>query len=252
VRQFPVTRPAPVHAAVPQLGRLAGPVRWLAAVQGTWPPHPPRHVDQHAEEPGGPAVGDGAIGPAQATASALEVGAAAGDAAADAGADLLLADSCAPPAAALAGVAALLHLEPVAVVGTGGGAGWAALLDGVREGLRRARPHLADPAGLVLALADPALGRLVGLLAQCAVRRTPVVLGSSSTVAGAALIAERLAPGGATWWLAGDSPVHPGARRALADLGLDPLLDLRLATGGARPAAQVLLAGVELVQSADG
>ena len=228
---------------LPQLGRLAGPVRWLACAGGGWPPRPPALLHQNADDASDV---DRSV---QATAVALEDGAVAADAAADAGAEAMLAESSAPPGPALAAVAALLHLEPVAVVGTAGGEGWAALLGAVRDGLLRARPSLADPGGLVLALGDPALARLVGLLAQCAVRRTPVVLGSSSTVAGAALVAERLAPGAAAWWLAGDTPAHPGGQRALADLGLEPLLDLRLTTGGARPAAQVLLAGVELARA---
>jgi nicotinate-nucleotide--dimethylbenzimidazole phosphoribosyltransferase len=245
VRRYVVLPLAQVKAPpLPALGRLAAPVRWLARTEGAWPPSAPALVHQSPDD-GPSSAGTGA----QDTAAALEQGAAAADSAADAGAGLLLAESSAPPGPALAAVAALLHLEPVAAVGTAGGDGWAALLGAVRDGLLRARPHLADPAGLVLALGDPALARMVGLLAQSAVRRTPVVLGSSSTVAGAALVAERLAPTAATWWLAGDTPQHPGGRRALADLGLEPLLDLRLATGGARPAAQVLLAGVELVRA---
>lgn len=242
MRRFSVTPPTPVDAAPVELGRLGGPVHWLAGAQGAWPPQPPRMVNASPVEPAGD------VGDAQTTAQALEDGALAADAAADAGADLLLVESAASPAAGLAAVAALLHLEPVVVVGTAGGPQWAPLLAAVRDRLRPARPHLADPAGLVLALGDPVLAHLVGLLAQCAVRRTPVVLGSSSTVAAAALVADRLAPGAAAWWLAGDRPAHPGGQRALSDLGLDPLLDLRLATGGAEPAAQVLLAGVELVR----
>jgi nicotinate-nucleotide--dimethylbenzimidazole phosphoribosyltransferase len=178
--------------------------------------------------------------------AALEQGIGQADAAADAAVGLVLADTTASAGAALAGIAALLRLEPVMAVGTAGGADWAALLGEVRTGLLRARPHVADPAAMLSALGDPELARLSGLLAQCAVRRTPVVLGSSSVVAGAALLTERLAPGAAAWWLAGDTPAAPGAQKALADLGLTPLLDLRLPSGGAGPAAQVLLAGVAL------
>lgn len=245
MRRFLVDPPATVEPAPAALGRLGPPVRWLAAAQGGWPVRPPALVHQNPPEP--PA--DLEEGVVQLTAAALEAGAVAADSAADAGADLLLAESAEPCGAALAAVASLLHQEPVAVVGTAGGPGWAELLGAVRDGLLRARPHLADPAGMLLALGDPALARLAGLLAQAAVRRTPVVLGSSSTVAGAALVAERLAPGARAWWLAGDTPAHPGGQRALADLDLPPLLDLRLPTGGAQPAAQVLLAGVELARA---
>jgi nicotinate-nucleotide--dimethylbenzimidazole phosphoribosyltransferase len=234
VRRFPVDPPARLPPAPATLGRLAGPLRWLAAAQGAWPPQTPTpHVAA--------CVAD----------ASLDGGVAEADAAADAAVGLVLADSTAHTGPALAAVAALLRLEPVMAVGTAGGADWAALLGDVRAGLLRARPHVADPAALLAALDDGELSRLTGLLAQCAVRRTPVVLGSSAVVAGAALVAERLAPGAAGWWLAGDTPSSPGGQRALADLGLTPLLDLRLSSGGAGPAVQVLLAGIDLVPGAD-
>lgn len=234
--RFPVDPPVRLPAAPAELGRLAAPLRWLAAAQGAWPPQRPTTCSP------GAAAGEGA----------LEQGVAQADAAADAAVGLVLAESCAPPGPALGAVAALLRLEPVHAVGTAGGAGWASVLAEVREALLRARSQVADPGALLDALGDAELSRLTGLLAQCAVRRTPVVLGSSSVVAGAALVAERLAPGAAAWWLAGDTPSSPGGQRALADLGLTPLLDLRLPTGGAAPAAQVLLAGIDLVPRADG
>lgn len=235
--RFPVDPPTRLPPAPPELGRLAGPLRWLAGAQGAWPPQTPCvHVVDAA-----PVAADDALGR----------GVAQADAAADAAVGLVLADATAPAGPALAGVAALLRLEPVLAVGTAGGADWATLLADVRAGLLRARPHVADPGALLTALADPELSRLTGLLAQCAVRRTPVVLGSSSVVAGAALVAERLAPGAAAWWLAGDTPASPGGQKALSDLGLTPLLDLRLPSGGAGPAAQVLLAGIDLVRDPD-
>jgi nicotinate-nucleotide--dimethylbenzimidazole phosphoribosyltransferase len=92
------------------------------------------------------------------------------------------------------------------------------------------------------------LGRIAGLLAQSAVRRTPVVLGGSVLVAAGGLLAERLVPGARHWWLAGATPIGPAARLALTDLDLPPLLDLGLTVpGGAALAADVLTRGVELV-----
>ena len=236
--RFPVAAPVRLPPAPPSLGRLGPPLRWLAAAQGAWPPQRPATCSPSQTR-----------GPGN---DALEQGVAQADTAADTAAGLVLVDSAAPPAPALGAVAALLRLEPVHAVGTAGGADWAALLGEVRAVLLRARPHVADPQALLDALADPELSRLTGLLAQCAVRRTPVVLGSSSVVAAAALVAERLAPGAAAWWLAGDTPSSPGGQKALSDLGLTPLLDLRLSCGGAAPAAQVLLAGIDLVPRADG
>lgn len=237
--RFPVDPPVRLPPAPAELGRLGPPLRWLAAAQGAWPPTRPTTCSPGSETGG-------------ADDDAVEQGVAQADAAADAAVGLVLADSTAPAGPALGAVAALLRLEPVHAVGTAGGADWATLLGEVRAALLRARPHVADPGALLDALADAELSRLTGLLAQCAVRRTPVVLGSSSVVAAAALVGERLAPGAAAWWLAGDTPSSPGGQKALADLGLDPLLDLRLPTGGAAPAAQVLLAGIDLVPRADG
>jgi nicotinate-nucleotide--dimethylbenzimidazole phosphoribosyltransferase len=115
----------------------------------------------------------------------------------------------------------------------------------VRDGLRAARGLVGDPDRLA---ADPVLGRVTGLLAQSAVRRTPVVLGGSVVVAAAALVAERLAPDARHWWLAGPTPIGAAAQAAHADLGLEPLLDLGMtAPGGAALAADLLMRGVELV-----
>ncbi len=205
-------------------------LRRLATAQGAWPPHRPRLV-QDAR-----------------AASSLAEGQAAADAAADAGVDLLVADPALADGPALTAVAAMLDLEPVAVVGTSGGPGWATALATVRDGLRSTRGHLGDPHGMLVALEDGALAGLAGLLAQAAVRRTPVLLGSSAGCASAALLAERLAPGASSWLLAGCSPAAPGARRALDDLGLEPLLDLQLpGAGGGALALGVLLGALDLI-----
>ncbi|MCU1673149.1 MAG: cobT, partial [Frankiales bacterium] len=141
-------------------------------------------------------------------------------------------------------VCALLDLEPVLAVGTAADAGWAARLVAVRDGLRAARQHVGHPERLA---EDSVVGRLAGLLAQSAARRTPVVLDVSAAVAAAALVAERLEPGARHWWLAGSQPASTAARLALADLALDPLLDLGLTVpGGGRLAADLLVGAVEL------
>ncbi|MCA1710840.1 MAG: nicotinate-nucleotide--dimethylbenzimidazole phosphoribosyltransferase [Actinobacteria bacterium] len=224
-----VERPVRVEGAAPQLGRLGAALEWLAAAQGSWPPRAPRH----------PRALDVACG------DGLAAGRAEADALADAGADLLMLSSSADPVPGLVSVCALLDLEPVMAVGTAADAGWAARLVAVRDGLRAARQHVGDPERLA---ADPVLGRLVGLLGQSALRKTPVVLDVSAAVAGAALVAERLEPGARHWWLAGSQPPGTAARLALADLALEPLLDLGLAVpGGGRMAASLLTQAVELL-----
>ena len=57
-------------------------------------------------------------------------------------------------------------------------------------------------------------------------RRTPVLL-DGMVVTAAALIAEQLAPGARLWWQAGHLSTEPAHALALAQLGLDPILDLQ-------------------------
>ena len=222
-------RPARVPAPPAGLGRLGAGLAWLAGAQGAWPPYAPklpRRLDVTAGE-------------------GLAAGRTEADALADSGVDLLALEASGDDTAALVVICALLDLEPVAAVGTSTDPGWAERLVAVRDGLREARHHVGDPALLV---ADPALGRVTGLLAQAAVRRTPVVLGDSAVVAAAALAAERAEPGARHWWLASSQPVSSAARLALADLPLEPLLDLGLQVPGAATlTADLLVWGLELL-----
>lgn len=233
--RFPVASPATTQAAPAGWGRLAPALERLAAAQGAWPPTAPRSVRTVV-------VPDGR-GPG------LDAGVREADDAADAGVDLLVLASSGDQVAGLVVAAVLLGLEPVEAVGTSAGPDWAARTVGVRRGARACREHRHDPDALLAGLGDGPTGRLAGLLAQSAVRRTPVLLDGSPGVAGAALLASRLAPGAQQWWLAGQSPVAPGAARALDALGLEPLLDLGLERPeGAALAQLVLLGAVELVE----
>jgi nicotinate-nucleotide--dimethylbenzimidazole phosphoribosyltransferase len=177
----------------------------------------------------------------------LAAGRAEADALADAGVDVLVVEASGGVTAAVIVVCALLDLEPVVALGTSTSTGWAAQLVAVRDGLHAARPHIGDPERLA---ADPVVGRLAGLLAQAAVRRTPVVLGGSPVVAAGALVADRLEPDARHWWLQGTSATTPAARLAFSDAGLEPLLDLGLTVpGGAALALDLLVSGIALVES---
>ena len=222
--------PDALEAAAPQLGALGPPLVRLARAQGAWPPvAPARVVDA-------PAAAD------------WQAGVAAADALVDGGADLVVAAGSSDGGdRALGLLAVLLDLEPVAAVGTAAAPGWAGRVAAVRDGLRAGRPHRADPTRLVAALGVEAVAGLAGVLGQCAVRRTPVLLSGAADVVAAALLAERVGPGTADWLLAGCSPPAGATARALSDLGLVPLLDLRLdRPEGAALALQVLLRGVGL------
>ena len=160
----------------------------------------------------------------------------------DGGTGAFVIESQGEDVAALAVLAALLNLEPIAAVGTAAQPRWAERLVAVRELLPLLRPHAVDPGGLLTATKDDGLAQLTGLLAQAAVRRTPVLLDGSTPVVAAALLADRLAPGAAGWWIAAEAPTSPAAALGLARLGLDPLLDLRVAERGAQLTLAVLRA----------
>ena len=227
---MPVEPLPAVGTADRALGRIGRALERLAATQGSWPPHPPRSVRRLV----------------LADEGSRETGSALADEIADAGHDLVVLSCNADQVAGVVVVAALLDLEPVHAVGTVSGADWAALTVGVRTGLRATRSHVGDPVDLLGAVGSPGLATAAGLLAQCARRRTAVLLDGSPLVCGAALVAERLAPGASAWWIAGQVPPNPAAARALADLDLVGLLDLQLALPlGADLALSVLLQALD-------
>ena len=228
----PLSGPAPLAEAPAVLGALAPGLRRLAELQGGWPPRAPQHPRE-------------AVAPADGTRA---TGQAAADAAADEGVDMLVVEAHGDPCPALSALAALLDVEPVAAVGTAGGPGWAGQLAAVRTALPRLRPLSGDPEALLDAAGDPALSHLAGVVERAALRRTPVLLGSGAGALAAALVADRLQPGTASWLLAGSSGGTPAAQRALVALGLVPVLDLRLpGAGGAVLADGVLGAALELL-----
>ena len=190
------------------------------------------------------------------TTAAIAAGQQIADEEVDAGADLLIAGDIGigntTPAAVL--VAAMTNAEPVAVVGFGTGiddAGWARKTAAVRDALFRTRLVLPDPAGLLRCGGGADLAAMAGFCAQAAVRRTPLILDGMAVTA-AALVAERLAPGARQWWQAGHKSTEPGHALALAELGLDPIVDLRMGLGegtGATVALPLLRAAVAALSS---
>lgn len=191
-----------------------------------------------------------AMSPEEAVA-AVEAGRQIADEEVDAGADLLIVGDMGIGNTTVATtlIAALTGLEPVAVVGRGTGiddAAWSRKTAAVRDALFRARPMRSDPLALLAACAGADLAAMAGFCAQAAVRRTPVLL-DGVVVTAAALIAERLAPGARHWWQAGHRSPEPAHTPALADLGLEPVIDLGLRLGegtGAAVALPVLRAAV--------
>jgi nicotinate-nucleotide--dimethylbenzimidazole phosphoribosyltransferase len=189
-------------------------------------------------------------------ATAVDAGRRIADDEVDAGADLLIAGDMGigntTPAAVL--VAALTNTEPVAVVGRGTGiddAGWMRKTAAVRDALHRARGHARDPLALLRICGGADLAAIAGFCAQAAVRRTPLLL-DGAVVTAAALVAERLAPGARQWWQAGHRSTEPAHGLALAELKLEPILDLGMRLGegtGALIALPILRAAVATLAS---
>lgn len=179
--------------------------------------------------------------------AAVRVGVDAADAEVDAGADLLVAGALgvggSTPASTV--VCALTGIEPVAVIGRGSGiddAAWMRKAAAVRDALRRGRPFTAEPIALLRTVGGADLAALAGFLAQASTRRTPVVF-DGLIPAAAALIAEELAPGAREWWLAAQTTPEPAYAIVLDHLGLEPLLDLKIAA----PAGAGAVAALPLI-----
>jgi nicotinate-nucleotide--dimethylbenzimidazole phosphoribosyltransferase len=192
----------------------------------------------------------------QEARDAIDAGRQIADQEVDGGADLLIAGDMGigNTTAATVLVAALTGVEPVAAVGYGSGiddAGWARKTAAVRDALFRAEHVLANPIATLQCCGGADLAGIAGFCAQAAVRRTPVLL-DGMVVTAAALIAEQLAPGARLWWQAGHRSTEPAHALALARLGLDPIVDLRMRLGegsGAAVALPVLRAAVATLSS---
>jgi len=187
------------------------------------------------------------------TRQALEAGAAVAAEEIAAGAQLLISGDMGigntTPAAAL--VAASLGLPAADVTGRGTGvdeAGLAHKVGVVRTALDRAGDRVADPVDTLTALGSPDLAASAGFMAAAARAGVPVLLDGVISVA-AGLMAERLAPGAAAWFVAGHRSTEPAQSLALDKLGLAPVLDLgmRLGEGSGAVAAVPVLRSAALL-----
>ncbi len=115
----------------------------------------------------------------------------------------------------------------------------------VEKALDLHRPDPGDPLGTLAALGGFEHAALVGLILTGAAYGIPVLLDGVVSNS-AALVARALAPNSMDYAIAGHLSAEPGARVTLEELGLEPLLDLRMrlgeGTGG--------LLAVPLVQAA--
>ncbi len=171
----------------------------------------------------------------QQAAAALAAGIRIADEEIDAGADLLIPGDLGigntTTAAVLAGL--LAKLEPALAVGRGTGIDdltWMRKTAAIRDAMRRGRPLVADPIGLLAAVGGADLAALTGFLLAAAARRTPVILDGVVSCA-AALLVHRIAFRARHWWLAGHRSTEPAQHAALDRLGLEPVVDLGMRLG---------------------
>ena len=167
-----------------------------------------------------------------------------------AGADLLIGGDMGigntTPAAAL--IAAVLGLPASEVTGRGTGVDDAALAhkrELIDAALIRSRGRAEDSVDLLTALGSADIAAGVGYLIGAAQHGVPVLLDGIVSVC-AALVADQIAPGAASWFAAGHRSTEPAQSLALDKLGLEPLLDLGLRLGEGSGA----VAAVPLVRSA--
>lgn len=145
-------------------------------------------------------------------------------------------------------VCALLGLEPQDAVGLGSGSD-ADMVARKREVVAAARDRTkgeSDPLRLLAMVGGPEIALLTGVTLGAAAAGAPVVLdGLAASLPG--VIAARLEPAAQAYLLAGQVSRERAHALVLRELGLEPLLDLRLRSGegvGACLAASMVLQGL--------
>jgi len=136
-------------------------------------------------------------------------------------------------------LAALTGLSAAAVCGRGTGldaAGIERKRTAVAAALSANAPDRADPLRCLQALGGLELAALAGAMLAAAAARRPILLDGFATGV-AALAACRLQPAVRDYLLAGHRSAEPAHDRVLTELGLEPLLDLRLRLGEGSGAA---------------
>lgn len=237
------------HRQAKEIAAGGGPVHAAARLSGA----SIRLIDDFLATPTGSIDVEPAMMP-EACAAALRLGAQIADQEIDAGTDLTVPGDLGvgntTVAAALYGT--FTRTEPVLAVGRGSGVNdhvWKVKTAAVRDAMFRVRGYRDDIERVLAEISGPDFACLVGLIAQSAARRTPVLIdGAYVTVA--AYVAERLAPGTKRWLIAGQLSPEPCHLALVQALELTPVLALDMTTGqgvGALAALPTINLAAELV-----
>jgi nicotinate-nucleotide--dimethylbenzimidazole phosphoribosyltransferase len=196
-------------------------------------------------------LGPGTLNPVRAeamspeqSASALDAGRRSVEKAESAGADLFIGGEkgignttvAAALACALLGETAQRMAGPGTGLSSAGVARKAAVIE---RALALHRAKLASPLAVLRCLGGFEIAALTGAYLACAQLGMPALVDSFITTV-AALVAERINPGTARWFLYGHGSAEPGHARLLAALEARPLLDLDMRLGEASGAAMAV------------
>lgn len=237
------------HAQCEAIAAGGGPVNAAARLAGA----SVRLVDDFLAAPTGSIDVEPAMSP-EVFEEAIALGVSIADQEIDAGTDLVIPGDVGvgntTVAAAVFGVCT--RTEPVKAIGRGSGINddvWKVKVAAVRDAMFRVRDRRDDIELVLTEISGPDFACLVGLIAQSAVRRTPVLI-DGAYPALAAYIAERLAPGTKRWLIAGQLSPEPAHLTCVQALDLTPVLALDMVTGqgaGALAALPTINLAAELV-----
>lgn len=213
-----------------------------------------RLIDVNVDAPSGPIDVDDAMSPDEFERAA-QLGKSAADHEIDSGSDLIVLGDLGvgntTVAAAVMGT--FTFTEPAVAVGRGSGINdevWKTKVAAVRDAMFRVRDQREDVLEVLRRISAPDFVALTAFIAQCALRRTPVLIDGAYTAV-AAYTAERLAPGTKEWLLAGQLSPEPCHMVCLQALDLTPVAALDMSTGQATGGAATLplvKAAVDLVR----
>ena len=195
-----------------------------------------------------------AMAPAQVEAL-LRDGRALGEEAAEAGLVCLGEVGVGNTTVATALACALTGLAPTKAVGLGASSDTAMVerkADVITAALARTQAGPNDPEHLLASLGGPEFVVLAGACLGAAQAGSPVVLDGLATSV-AALIATKLSPGLHGWLVASHASREHAHQAVLAELGVEPLMELRMRAGegvGACLGAQMILTGLQVRRTA--